>query len=121
MKIGRFPAAVAIGDGREFAIDFSLSSVRQYERGALAVTRTPRQHATKLDENCPRGVRISRSDGEPHQSGRYGVKTLGREIEIHRDEWGCGSGLDSHANIAPGARTIPFHRGGVAVQPLRSH
>ncbi|RQG97871.1 hypothetical protein EA473_01325 [Natrarchaeobius chitinivorans] len=30
MKIGRFPAAVSEGDGREFAIDFSLTSVRQY-------------------------------------------------------------------------------------------
>ncbi|RQG94648.1 hypothetical protein EA473_11240 [Natrarchaeobius chitinivorans] len=30
LKIGRSPAAVSDGDGREFAIDVSLTSVRQY-------------------------------------------------------------------------------------------
>ncbi|RQG92721.1 DUF433 domain-containing protein [Natrarchaeobius halalkaliphilus] len=35
LKIGRSPAAVSDGDGREFVTDFPLTSVRQYQWGRV--------------------------------------------------------------------------------------
>ncbi|RQG97286.1 hypothetical protein EA473_04265 [Natrarchaeobius chitinivorans] len=40
MKTGRSPAAVSDGDGREFATDFSLTSVRQYGTESCFAFRT---------------------------------------------------------------------------------